>query len=185
MRLRTWLALTAALAVGGLSAGLVMASSGSPGHVGASAAKGFHPKQIAGKWKGKWKNKTFNSRGSIRAKVSSKGKTMRALVDLGGFVFGCADPDAEVAILRKGRGKNRWNGKGFRIASKSKALGAANFTYKHATNVFKGGGKSPDCAPHITYRVKGKLTKDSLRAKVNIKSNGSPFAKSKLGAKKR
>ena len=179
----------ASLLVAAGTAGIVLASSGSDGGdetASASAAR-FSPSKIKGKWTGQWTNTTFNSSGSIRANIrvrpGGSGPRIVLLIDFGGDVFGCPDPAAAVQSLRKGRGPNTWNAKGFRVRNTSQAFGKVNITYNFATKVLRGSGSAPPCNPSITYTLRGKLFPKRLSATVQI-DLGSQTATAKLTAKK-
>ena len=77
------------------------------------AAAPFAPASLAGTWKGEWKNETFGSVGPAMFGAKVVGTKLVVSMDLGGNVFGCADPPARKATLTKGTGPNRWNAKGF------------------------------------------------------------------------
>lgn len=176
----------AALAAGGVAAGLVVASGDSPGgDASASARKGgFAPGKIAGKWTGKWENVTFGSEGSIRANVQAKpGNKMLLLADFGGNVFGCTDPKGAPVTLPKGSGKNSWNASGFRLSRQGKALGKLTLTYNFKSKSLKGSGSAPPCNPSIAYTIEGTLTPTRFNATVKIDLSGQT-ATSKLSAKK-
>jgi hypothetical protein len=177
----------AVLTAAALAATLVATSSGSPGDGAATSAKrgGFKPGKIAGKWTGQWRNTTFGSKGSIRANVRVKpGRKLSVLADFGGNVFGCPDPPAAPATLRRGGGKNGWNAAGFRISKKTRAFGKLNLVYRFKDRSLKGSGSAPPCNPTITYKINGKLTPSRLKATVKIDLGGQT-ATSKLTAKKR
>lgn len=147
-------------------------------------ASGFKPDSLEGKWTGDWKNTTFGSEGSIRANVKVKGEKFIPLVDFGGFVFGCADPDPEKVTLKKGSGKNTWDKKGFKVNKDTEAFGQLEITYKHSNNSFEGEGKKPPCNTDISYTLDGKLTEKKFSADVNINLGGGQKAKAELSAKK-
>jgi hypothetical protein len=150
-----------------------------------SAKRGFTPGKIGGKWTGAWRNLTFGSTGSIRANVRVKKRKMVVLADFGGLVFGCEDPPATAPVtLRRGKGKNSWNAKGFRLSATTKAFGKLSLNYNFRKKTIRGKGAAPPCNPSISYTVKGKLTPSRFNATVNIDLGGQK-ATSKLSAKKR
>jgi hypothetical protein len=177
-----------ALIAGGVTAGIVLASSGSGGDDQTATASGgahFSPAKIKGKWTGSWNNITFNTHGSIRANVQVKnnGNLLVPLVDFGGTVFGCSDPPAALVSMPRGGGNNHWNNSGFKVSKFTQAFGKLNLTYDWTHKSFKGTGARPPCNPNITYTVNGTLTKSRFTATVKI-ILGPQTATSKLTAHK-
>ncbi len=154
----------------GVAAGSLVASAG--------AAAPFTPATLAGTWSGTWKNERFGSTGpaKIVAKSTSGNKQLLFTADLGGNVFGCADPPVESAKpLTKGTGANHWNDSGFAIKGPSKDFGQLTLSYKAATGTLTGSGANPMCATGLSWTVSGKFSGKTFTAKVNIKlADGSP-----------
>lgn len=151
----------------------------------AGPAAKFKPGSLTGKWSGKWKNTTFGSTGSIRANVKLDNGKLKATVQFGGNVFGCANPPAAIFTLTKGSGKNQYNANGFKIDNKSEAFGHTTGTYTHSTNKIKGSGKNVPCRPGLTRTATGKLTSDKFTATVDIDLGGGQKAVAKLSATKK
>jgi hypothetical protein len=176
------------LVAAGAVAAIVAASSSSGGSdpsAGASVA-GFTPGKIKGKWTGSWRNTTFGSTGSIRANVQVKdGNKLVPLVDFGGLVFGCQNPDPAVVTLRRGSGNNTWNANGFRVSKFTQAFGKLNITYDFDNKKFKGTGSRPPCRESISYTINGTLTGSRFNADVNLNLGGGQRAHSTLSARKR
>ena len=168
---RRTLVLISALVVVAAVIGVVAVSSGSDDKRAAStAAKGFKPKDIAGKWTGTWENNLFGSTGDIIANVKVKGDKMSPIVDFSGNVLGCADPEEDSVTLKEGKGKNKWNSDGFKVKEESEAFGDDyEFTYKHKGNKVTAKGSSP-CSG-FGFEMTGKLTKTEFDAEVKIDSS--------------
>lgn len=171
-----------------VSLGFGMAATSSGEVAGVSGKKSaFKPKKIAGTWKGTWKNQTFPTSGSakIKLKVGGKGKKQKMYVSftLGGNAFGCPSIPTRKATLKKGKGKNRWNGSGFKTVFKNKN-GQSSFNYKHKSGKISGKGVSP-CAKAITFKFKGKMNNKKANAETDIFENGVQFASSTLSMKKK
>jgi hypothetical protein len=178
-----------AVALGGLVAlggtvGIVAASSSDPDAARTPHA-GFSPKMLKGKWTGKWVNETFGSSGKIQANVKVRGTKMIPMVNFSGNVFGCTDPDAGKLTLKKGKGPNRWNGKGFKISKDTPNFGQLDLVYKHGKGTITGEGEKPPCSPDISYTVDGTLTKKRLKADVEIDLGGGAMASSTISARKK
>jgi hypothetical protein len=182
MRRRT-LALASILVVAVGVVGVVAVSSGSDDKSAAStAAKGFKPKDIKGKWTGTWKNTTFGSTGDVISNVKVNGEKMTPITDFSGNVFGCDNPPQGSITLKPGNGKNKYNSDGFKIKADSPAFGDDFvFTYKHKGNKVTASGSSP-CDPSIEFTLTGTLTKTDFEADVNITS--TPASKSTVTATK-
>ena len=136
---------------------------------GATAATGFSPKLLAGKWAGTWQNTTFGSTGPITATVKApSNKKLVFTLDFGGNVFGCSDPAPETITLVRGNGLNRWNAAGFRGKRTSKAFGTMSLTYKHASKTLKGGGSNPACSSGLSWTLDGKFAGKKFTGKVTI-----------------
>ena len=167
---RTRLALISVVVVAVGVVGVVAISSGSDDKQAAStAAKGFKPKDIKGKWTGTWTNNLFGSTGDITANVKVNGDKFTPLIDFSGNVLGCPDPDEDSVTLKEGKGKNKWNGDGFKVKSASDAFGDDfEFTYKHDGNKVTAKGSSP--CEGFGFTMTGKLTKTKFTAEVDIDS---------------
>lgn len=146
----------------------------------------FKPKKLTGTWKGTWKNETFGTSGSakIKLKVGGKGKKqkMHASITLGGKAFGCPSTPTRKATLKQGKGKNRWNGSGFKVVFLNRN-GHSTFKYVHKSGKISGKGVSP-CTKAITYKFKGKMNNRKATAETDIFENGVQFANSTLSVKK-
>ena len=163
-----------------LAAGL-LAASGIGAERDASGAKaGFNPDKYAGDWEGSWHNETFDTTGPATMELTVKGKRRKfiGVFDLGGNAFGCPDADPRTVKMKKGKGDDSWNKKGFR-ASWENDHGPLHISYEHATKSVSGDGVSP-CGADIAYTYEGKLTKKKLNADVDITLGGDPFATSTL-----
>ncbi|HEY7629828.1 MAG TPA: hypothetical protein VH817_03965 [Thermoleophilaceae bacterium] len=164
-----------------LAVAVCMAFAASP----ALAAKPFTPKTVAGTWTGTWSNQTFGSTGTITlsGKTLKKGKAFQFNVDLGGNALGCTDPAAEhTPTIKKGKGDNHWNAKGFRLHLSSQAYGTFSVKYVQKTHKLTGSGGNPPCAPGVTWKLDGKLTKTSFTGSVTISLPGNQTATSTLTA---
>jgi hypothetical protein len=142
-----------------------------PTALAAKSKQPFKPKLLAGTWSGNWTNQTFNSTGTItlQGKLLNKGKAFQFAVDLGGNALGCSDPAAErTPTIKQGTGDNRWNAKGFRLKLNSPAYGAFLVTYSQRTQKLTGSGGNPPCAPGVSWKLDGKLTKTSFTGTVTI-----------------
>jgi hypothetical protein len=172
--------LTAVLCVGvaGMATMQVLASPD------AEPSAAFKPSKLTGKWSGSWKNTTFGSTGSIRATIRLKDGKLKATVQFGGNVFGCADPPPAIFELTKGKGNNQYNADGFKIRNKSEAFGTTTGSYKHSNNRIKGAGKDVACRPGLTRTATGKLTSKKFTATVKIDLGGGQKATAKLNAEK-
>jgi len=174
------------LAVAGTVA-LALALLGGAGTAATTAGGKFKPKQYAGKWKGSWFNETFKTTGAatMTLKVKGKGKRqkLKGTFDLGGNAFGCADPDPRTITMKKGKGKNSFNSKGFKVAYNN-GQGPVKLSYKQKNQRFSGSGTSP-CTPAITYSFDGKMTKKKVTADVEIFNGGMKFATSSLKMNKK
>jgi hypothetical protein len=147
----------------------------------ASASK-FNPAAYAGTWTGSWENQTFDTTGpaSMELKVKGKGKKRKFIgtFELGGNAFGCESPPPRTVKMKKGKGDDTWNKKGFR-ASWENDFGELHIAYEHAGKRFSGDGVSP-CTADIAYTYEGKMTKTKVTADVDITYQGDPFADSTL-----
>ena len=179
---RSYLALISILAVAIGVVGVVAISSGADDkRAASSAAKGFKPKDIKGKWTGTWENNLFGSTGDIIANVKVSGEKMTPIVDFSGNVLGCPDPKSDSVTLKPGNGKNKYNSDGFKIKAKSGAFGDDfEFTYKQKGGKVTASGSSP-CAG-FGFTMTGKLTKTEFNAEVEIDS--SPKSTATLKATK-
>jgi hypothetical protein len=148
---------------------------------GTSASK-FNPADYSGTWTGSWENKTFDTTGpaSMELKTKGNGKKRKfiGVFDLGGNAFGCEDPPPRTVKMKKGKGDDTWNKKGFR-ASWSNDFGDLHIAYVHAGKEVTGDGVSP-CTADIAYTYEGKMTKQKVTADVDITFQGDPFAESTL-----
>ena len=153
--------------------GAVAVSSGSDGgSAPAKRAKGFKPKDIKGKWTGTWTNNFFGSTGDILANIKFKKKSgkLTPIIDFSGDVLGCPDPPADTITLKEGKGKNKWNKKGFKVSQASAAFGSDfTFTYKKKGNAVTASGSSP--CNSFGFTMTGTLTKTAFNAEVDISSN--------------
>lgn len=59
---------------------------------------------LAGTYAGVWENATFRSSGSVEVAISFAGKQVTIAFDLGGNVFGLADPDPATVVIDAGAG---------------------------------------------------------------------------------
>lgn len=71
---------------------LLIACSGSDNGGGSTT---FNAQQHVGTWTGTWTNTTFSSTGAVTATVTLNGSTYTITFDMGGNVFGGADPAPE------------------------------------------------------------------------------------------
>ena len=179
---RRTLAMISAMIVTAGVIGVVAVSSGSDDKRAAStAAKGFKPSDIKGKWTGTWTNNFFGSTGDIIANVKVKGEKMTPIIDFSGNVLGCPDPDEDSVTLKPGSGKNKYNSDGFKVKTESGAFGDDfQFTYKQKGNKVTASGSSP-CAG-FGFELTGTLTKSEFNAEVDIDS--SPHSTATLKATK-
>jgi hypothetical protein len=172
------LALTVCLvAAGALTVQVLAGPSAGP-----SAA--FSPKSLTGKWSGKWTNQTFGSTGSVRATVRLRSGKLKPTIQFGGNVFGCESPPAAIFSMSKGKGANRYNATGFKVARSTEAFGRVTGTYKHSNNSLTGNGKAPPCRPGITWTLTGKLTASKFTGTAKIKLETGQTATTKITAKK-
>ena len=144
------------------------------------AAAPFTPASLAGTWKGSWKNQTFGSTGPAMFGAKAAGTKLVVSMDLGGNVFGCADPPARKATLAKGTGLNRWNAKGFVFSSKSPTLGTTKVVYVHATTSIVASGLNPSCANGLRWKLTGKFRGKSFSGTVAITLPDGGHATSKI-----
>lgn len=144
------------------------------------AAAPFAPASLAGTWKGQWKNETFGSVGPATFGAKAVGTKLVVSMDLGGNVFGCADPPARTATLTKGTGPNRWNEKGFTFSSKSPILGTTKVAYVHATKSMTASGVNPACANGLQWKLTGKFSGKTFSGTVAITLPDGGHATSKL-----
>jgi hypothetical protein len=164
--------------------GILSAGAASDGQ---TAATTFKPKQFVGTYSGTWTNTTFGSTGpfSLVIKYSSRTEKMTATLDFGGEVFGCTDPAADKATLRKGKGTNRWNTKGFNVSRTSTGLGKGTLKFKRSTSALTGGGADPSCRTGLKWALDGaKLTKSAITGSVNITLPDGTTAVATLSASK-
>lgn len=150
-----------------------------------SRTKPFTPKQVAGTWTGTWSNQTFGTSGTLTltGKTLRHGRAFRFDVDLGGTALGCPDPAPErTPTISKGKGDNHWNRKGFRLHLNSPAYGAFLVTYNAHTHKLTGSGGKPSCAPAVTWKLNGKLTRTSFNGSVSIDLGNGQTASSTLTA---
>ena len=171
------LALISVLVVVAGVIGVVAVSSGSDDKraASASAAKGFKPKDIKGKWTGTWTNNFFGSTGDIIANVKVSGEKMTPIVDFSGNVLGCPDPPQDSITLKEGNGNNKYNKDGFKVKMKSKAFGDDFvFKYNHDNGKVTASGSSP-CAD-FGFEMSGKLTSKKFTAEVDIDSTPNSTA---------
>ena len=160
---------------GALLASLILAT----GLVAATASKsGFKPDKYAGHWSGTWHNETFDTDGQATMDLKVKGKKFIGVFELGGNAFGCDNPPPRTVKMKKGKGPNSWNKKGFK-AEWENDFGQLHLNYEHATKRFSGDGVSP-CTADIEYTYEGKMTKTKVTADVDITFQGDPFATSTL-----
>ena len=120
----------------------------------ATAPTAFTPKTLAGAWAGSWKNQTFGSTGPAALKIVAAGDKLTFTFDLGGGVFGCADPAGEsTKPIGKGAGANAWSAKGFTIQAVSKAMGTVKIVYDDAKKSLVGTGTNPPCRAGLSWKV--------------------------------
>ncbi len=166
-----------------LAATVCMALAAAPAL--AAKSKPFTPRKVAGTWTGTWTNHTFGSTGPItlQGKPFRKGKAFQFSVDLGGNALGCPDPAPEhTPTITRGRGKNHWNAKGFRLSLRSPAYGTFDVRYVDRTHKLTGSGGNPPCAPGVTWELDGKLTHARFTGTVTIHLPNQPPATSTLTA---
>ena len=78
-------------------------------------------------------------------------------------------PAAEkTPTITKGSGNNHWNAKGFRLKLNSPAYGTFTVSYSQKTKRLTGSGGNPSCAPGVTWKLDGKLTKSAFTGTVTI-----------------
>ncbi len=150
-----------------------------------SRTKPFTPRQVAGTWTGSWSNQTFGTSGTLTlsGRTLKHGRAFRFDVDLGGNALGCPDPAAErTPTIKKGSGDNRWNRKGFQLHLVSPAYGAFLVTYSARTHKLTGGGGKPACAPAVTWKLNGRLTRASFTGSIAIDLGNGQTASSTLTA---
>ena len=123
--------------------------------VAATKKKPFTPKKVAGSWSGTWTNHTFNTTGPITLQTK---------------------------LVRKGKGDNHWNSKGFRLHLNSPAYGIFAVKYVDKTHKLTGSGGNPSCAPGVTWTLDGKLTHAAFTGTVSIKLAHGQTASSSLTA---
>jgi hypothetical protein len=171
MRLRLLLVLAAAAAAALVATG------------GATPATGFTPKLLAGAWTGSWTNETFGSTGPLAVTVKAP-KNLRLVItlDLGGMVFGCADPEPGKLNLAKGKGPNRWNAAGFKIAVTSQALGQTTAAYSHKAKTLTASGSNPPCAQGLSWKLAGKFAGKTFTGTVTITLPTGQVATTKIEA---
>jgi hypothetical protein len=132
-------------------------------------AKPFKPKKLVGQWEGQYTNTTFSTTGPASATVVAPGKKFGLTLDLGGNVFACGDPpEGPLNLLKKGKGPNTWNEKGFRVSKDTPALGHIEMTYKFKSKAITGTGAPPPCLPGITYTFTGSLTTTQMVLSIDI-----------------
>lgn len=186
-RRATALGVAVALALLALAVGLVATASSDVDQRAEASMSKFKPQKVAGKWSGKWVNHTFDTTGSatMKLKVKGKGKKQKFIgtFDLGGNAFGCPNPPPRKVTMKKGKGRNSWNSKGFKANWKN-AQGPAKLTFKQKGKKFAGAGVSP-CTPDIAYSYSGKMTTKKVTAEVDITLNDEAFANSSLAMKKK
>ena len=148
------------------------------------AAAPFTPASLAGTWNGSWKNETFGSTGPAQFAAKAVGSKLVVSMDLGGNVFGCADPPARKATLIKGTGPNRWNAKGFAFSAKSPILGTTKVAYVHATKSMVASGLNPTCANGLRWKLTGKFSGKSFSGTVAITLPDGGHATSSISLKR-
>ena len=178
---------TVAPAMLALAVGLVATASSDVDQRAEASKSKFKPKKVAGNWRGEWVNHTFDTDGpaTMKLRVKGKGKKQKFIgtFDLGGNAFGCPNPAPRKVTMKKGKGPNSWNSKGFK-ANWENAQGPAELTFKQKGMKFTGAGLSP-CTPDIAYSYSGKMTTKKVRAAVDITLDDEPFANSSLTMKKK
>ncbi|HKJ36310.1 MAG TPA: hypothetical protein VKA36_07070 [Solirubrobacterales bacterium] len=178
---------------GTIAIGLIVALAGATLATTASSdvassgkkAKKFKPKKFTGDWKGQWRNLTFRTKGTATMTLSTKGKKkFIGVFDLGGNAFGCDDPDPRERVMKKGKGPNTWNKKGFNVKYNN-GQGIVKLKYKAKKKKISGKGVSPCPDVDLSYKYKGKMTKKSVSADVDIfDPAGNKFAESTFSLKK-
>lgn len=165
-----------------LAGGLLVAAPANSGErvAATDSALGFNPSKYAGHWTGTWHNETFDSTGPATMDLKVKGKRRKfiGVFELGGNAFGCENPPPRTVKMKKGKGPNTWNKKGFR-AEWENDFGPLHINYEHATKRFSGDGVSP-CTADIAYTYEGKMTRTKVTADVDITFQGDPLATSTL-----
>jgi hypothetical protein len=155
---------------------------------GGAAKKKFSPKLLKGDWSGTWQNLTFGTSGAIDGSFGNPGKNrkLKMTLDFDGSVFGCQDPPEGTITIPKGRGVNKWNGRGFKVEGPSLALGQRTLSFAYRTREVTGKGKDPPCAPGLTWTLTGKMSKKlkRLTATVDITLSNGQKAVSKLDVRK-
>lgn len=144
------------------------------------AAAPFTQATLAGTWKGSWKNETFGSTGPAVFSAKAAGTKIAVSMDLGGNVFGCADPPARTATIPKGTGANGWNAKGFSFSSVSPVLGTTKAKYVQATQSLVASGVDPSCAHGLSWNLTGKFSGKTFSGTVAIVLPDGGHATSKL-----
>jgi hypothetical protein len=169
-----------------LSAAILVTTAAGDDRAGKGGG-GFNPADFAGKWEGKWVNETFSTEGPASMSLKTKGKGAKrkfiGVFDLGGNAFGCADPEPRKVTIKRGRGANKWNANGFKVAY-SNDHGPIRLVYDHDEKSVSGSGVSP-CTGSIAYTYEGTMTTKKVKASTDITLNGAPFAESSLTLKRK
>jgi len=176
--------IAAMLLIAGIGTGLSAAGSAGDATVSKKAKK-FVPKKFKGTWKGTWDNLTFDTSGKASITLRVKGRrkpVMSGVFRLGGEAFGCDSIPPRPVKMKKGKGKNRWNSRGFKAAWNN-GKGPIRISYNHSKGRLTGSGVSP-CTSAVTYRFSGTMNSRSAKANVSIFLDGEPLAKSKLSMKR-
>lgn len=163
-----------------LCAALLALAPATAGAAASASATPFTPSLLAGTWEGSWRNETFNTTGAARIVASAPGDTrLNFTVDLGGNVFGCADPPPATDGIPKGTGPNTWNEKGFQI-KRSGSLGSQLLTYDHAKRTLTGTGTNPTCLFGLEWSIAGRFDSTRFSGTISIKLPDGTPATSKL-----
>jgi len=123
---------------------------------------------LYGSWNGQWKNKTTGDTGDAAATVRAENHRFTITLDLFGDVFGCGDPPLGSVTLRRGQGKNKWNGRGFTVyRRKSADFGRASAVYDARTKDLSVRGNVP-CQAKRKFVLNGKLRFAKLRLRGRV-----------------
>jgi hypothetical protein len=154
--------------------GVVLAVNGALA-AGASAAVPFSPQTLAGTWEGRWENERLLTEGpaAIVAKPLANDR-LRVTIEFGGRLFGCRSLPPDSRALARGNGANRWNGRGFVLAGKSKPLGQMTLTYSAGSGKLVGRGANPPCAHGVRWAVAGAFSGQYFTGSMKTTIAGQP-----------